>query len=80
MSLDILNQLETKIQQTVETIELLQLELEELKEKNSQLDQQVSQSAGDLVSLRDENQQLKQEQVLWQERLQGLLSRMKDIG
>ena len=34
MSLEILDQLEDKIKQAVETIQLLQLEVEELKEQN----------------------------------------------
>lgn len=37
MSLEILDQLEEKIKQAVETIQLLQLEIEELKEKMSYL-------------------------------------------
>ncbi|VEB27644.1 cell division protein ZapB [Haemophilus influenzae] len=36
MSLEILDQLEEKIKQAVETIQLLQLEVEELKEKNAE--------------------------------------------
>ena len=36
MSLEILNQLEEKIKQAVETIQLLQLEVEELKEQKNQ--------------------------------------------
>ena len=37
MSLEILDQLEEKIKQAVETIQLLQLEVEELKEKTQNL-------------------------------------------
>ncbi|EJS87146.1 hypothetical protein AAUPMB_15075, partial [Pasteurella multocida subsp. multocida str. Anand1_buffalo] len=48
MSLEILDQLEEKIKQAVETIQLLQLEIDELKEKNNQ-----SQQAND--ALRSEN-------------------------
>ena len=36
MSLEILDQLEEKIRQAVETIQLLQLEVEELKEQKNQ--------------------------------------------
>ncbi|HDR1343720.1 TPA: cell division protein ZapB, partial [Pasteurella multocida] len=39
MSLEILDQLEEKIKQAVETIQLLQLEIDELKEKNNQSQQ-----------------------------------------
>ncbi|QIQ21262.1 cell division protein ZapB [Zophobihabitans entericus] len=80
MSLDILNQLESKIQQTVETIELLQLEIEDLKGKNRQLEEQAMNSSGSVTALQEENQRLKAEQQQWQDRLQSLLGRMKDIG
>ncbi|MFZ7234699.1 cell division protein ZapB [Avibacterium avium] len=72
MSLEILDQLETKIKQAVETIELLQLEVEELKEKNSQAQQQNE-------SLRNENEQLKSEHQNWQERLRSLLGRIDNV-
>ena len=52
MSLEILNQLEEKIKQAVETIQLLQLEVEELKEKNAE-------SHRNIESLQTENEQLK---------------------
>ena len=41
MSLEILDQLEEKIRQAVETIQLLQLEVEELKEQTNQSPQSV---------------------------------------
>ncbi|CAM3882704.1 cell division protein ZapB [Avibacterium avium] len=72
MSLEILDQLEAKIKQAVETIELLQLEVEELKEKNSQAQQQNE-------SLRNENEQLKSEHQNWQERLRSLLGRIDNV-
>lgn len=66
MSLEILDQLEGKIKQAVETIQLLQLEIEDLKEKNAQ-----AQQCND--SLRNENEQLKSEHKNIQERLRSLL-------
>ncbi|MFZ7108984.1 cell division protein ZapB [Avibacterium avium] len=72
MSLEILDQLETKIKQAVETIELLQLEVEELKDKNNQTSQQNE-------TLRNENEQLKREHQNWQERLRSLLGRIDNV-
>ena len=42
MSLEILDQLEEKIRQAVETIQLLQLEVEELKEQKNQCNMKMS--------------------------------------
>ena len=66
MSFEILDQLENKIKQAVDTIQLLQLEVDELKEKNSQAQQ-------DNDALRNENEQLKGEHRNIQERLRSLL-------
>mgnify|MGYP000934698379 CR=1 FL=1 len=41
MSFEVLDQLENKIKQTVETIQLLQLEVEELKEKIEELEDEI---------------------------------------
>ena len=40
MSFEVLDQLENKIKQAVETIQLLQLEVDELREKNSRAQQE----------------------------------------
>ena len=56
MSLELLSKLETKIQATLETIELLKMELEEEKQKTSTLSEQNQQ-------LSEQNQQLQQEQI-----------------
>ncbi|HDR1031427.1 TPA: cell division protein ZapB, partial [Pasteurella multocida] len=64
--------LEEKIKQAVETIQLLQLEIDELKEKNNQ-----SQQAND--ALRSENEQLKSEHQNWQERLRSLLGKIDNV-
>lgn len=72
MSLEILDQLEGKIRQAVETIQLLQLEVEELKEKNTQVN-----AANE--TLRNENEQLKAEHNNWQERLRSLLGQIDNV-
>ena len=66
MSLEVLDQLENKIKQAVETIQLLQLEVDELKEKNGRSQQETD-------ALRSENEQLRSEHQNIQERLRSLL-------
>ncbi|PSJ42826.1 cell division protein ZapB [Zobellella taiwanensis] len=65
MSFDVLEKLEAKIQAAVDTISLLQMEVEELKEQNGRLG--------------DENQQLKQQHDAWQERLKVLLGKIDQV-
>ncbi|WP_432455771.1 MULTISPECIES: cell division protein ZapB [unclassified Agarivorans] len=65
MSFDVLEKLEAKVQIAVDSIELLRMEIEELKEQNSKLS--------------DENSHLLQEQQAWQERLTALLGRIEDV-
>ncbi|MFM2481777.1 cell division protein ZapB [Celerinatantimonas sp. YJH-8] len=66
MSFELLEELEAKIQTAVENIELLRMEIDDLKEQNSKLS--------------DENNRLTQEQQAWQERLKSLLGRMNNIN
>ena len=66
MSLEVLEQLESKVQSAVDNISLLKMELDELKEQNSKL--------------QDENHQLRNEHVAWQERLRALLGKMVQRG
>ncbi len=66
MSLEVLEQLESKVQSAVDNISLLKMELDELKEQNSKL--------------QDENHQLRNEHVAWQERLRALLGKMDQMG
>ena len=68
MSLEILDQLEEKIRQAVETIQLLQLEVEELKEQKNQSQQAVE-------ALQHENEQLRNEHRNWQEHIRSLLGK-----
>lgn len=64
MSLELLSKLETKIQATLETIELLKMELEEEKQKG--------------ISLAEQNQQLSQDLNSWNEKVTGLVGLLNE--
>ena len=68
MSFEVFEKLEAKVQQAIDTITLLQMEIEELKEKNNSLGREIEAAANGRESLVNENAQLKQEQQAWQER------------
>ncbi|ACY86271.1 septal ring assembly protein ZapB [Edwardsiella anguillarum] len=80
MSFEVFEKLEAKVQQAIDTITLLQMEIEELKEKNNQLNQEVQQAASNREGLLRENEQLKHEQGAWQERLRALLGKMDEVN
>ncbi|UYA58450.1 septal ring assembly protein ZapB [Pectobacterium colocasium] len=79
MSFEVFEKLEAKVQQAIDTITLLQMEIEELKEQNNALSQDVQAAAGSRDALVRENEQLKEEQVVWQERLRALLGKMEEV-
>jgi cell division protein ZapB len=79
MSFEVFEKLEVKVQQAIDTITLLQMEIEELKEKNNTLSQEVQDAAGGHEALVRENEQLKQEQHVWQDRLRALLGKMEEV-
>ena len=70
MSLEVFEKLESKVQQAIDTITLLQMEIEELKEKNNTLVQEVQSAQHGREELERENSQLKEQQQGWQDRLQ----------
>lgn len=72
MSIEVLDQLENKIKQAVETIQLLQLEVEELKGKNEEANRAKE-------VLRQEHEQLKAEHQGFQERLRSLLGQIDNV-
>lgn len=80
MSLEILNQLETKIQQTVNTIQLLQQEIASLQQKNQELELLITEESDEVELVRKENEALKQEQAVWQERISTLLNKIGEIS
>jgi len=65
MSLEMLEQLEAKVQSAVDNLALQKMELEELKLENQRL--------------KDENQQLRNDHQAWQERLRALLGKMDQM-
>lgn len=79
MSLEVFEKLEAKVQQAIDTITLLQMEIEELKEKNNSLSQKVQNAQHQREELERENNHLKEQQNGWQERLQALLGRMEEV-
>ncbi|KFC00994.1 putative cytoplasmic protein [Trabulsiella guamensis ATCC 49490] len=79
MSLEVFEKLEAKVQQAIDTITLLQMEIEELKEKNNSLAQEVQSAQHGREELERENSQLREQQNGWQERLQALLGRMEEV-
>ena len=79
MSLEVFEKLEAKVQQAIDTITLLQMEIEELKEKNNSLSQEVQYAQHQREELERENNHLKEQQNGWQERLQALLGRMEEV-
>ncbi|CAI9391517.1 TPA: septal ring assembly protein ZapB [Citrobacter amalonaticus] len=79
MSLEVFEKLEAKVQQAIDTITLLQMEIEELKEKNNSLSQEVQSAQHGREELERENQSLREQQNGWQDRLQALLGRMEEV-
>lgn len=79
MSFEVFEKLEAKVQQAIDTITLLQMEIEELKEQNNSLKHELQQASGNSEALVRENQHLKEEQVQWQERLRALLGKMEEV-
>ncbi|SFR17833.1 cell division protein ZapB [Enterobacter sp. kpr-6] len=79
MSLEVFEKLEAKVQQAIDTITLLQMEIEELKEKNNSLSQEIQSAQHSREDLERENHQLREQQSGWQDRLQALLGRMEEV-
>lgn len=69
---NILDQLEGKIKQAVETIQLLQLEVEELKGKNDDAKREKEE-------LEKEHEQLKAEHQSFQDCLRSLLGQIDNV-
>lgn len=79
MSLEVFEKLEAKVQQAIDTITLLQMEIEELKEKNNSLSQEMQSAQHSREQLERENHELREQQSGWQDRLHALLGRMEEV-
>ena len=66
MSNELLQKLERKIENAVETIELLKLQIEELEEKNA--------------TLANENNNLKDKQISWEKNLNTMLDKLSNVS
>lgn len=65
MSAQLLEQLEAKIDETIETIEILRLQIEELEEKNLQL--------------QDDNNVLRDKYTAWEKTLSSMLNKLNNL-
>ena len=74
--LKILDELENKIKNAVDTISLLNMEIEDLKQDNKKLQQQCADKA---KQLEEENNKLRKEQSDWQEKLKLLLNKFEEV-
>ncbi|GFN46672.1 cell division protein ZapB [Candidatus Regiella insecticola] len=79
MSFEVFEKLEAKVQQAIDTITLLQMEIDELKEKNQGLLQKGQEDTNTIEILQRENEQLKQEQSVWKEHLEKILGKMDEV-
>ncbi|WP_054673670.1 cell division protein ZapB [Parasalinivibrio latis] len=79
MSFEILEKLEAKVQMAVDTISLLQMEIEELKERNSSLENESNGLRQQQEELTQENARLIADHQAWQERIRSLLGKMDEV-
>ncbi len=79
MSFEVLEKLEAKIQAAVDTIALLQMEVEELKEEKEKLINEANELKLSREALEEKVQQVEQEHAQWQERIRTLLGKMDDV-
>ncbi|HAS6349614.1 cell division protein ZapB [Vibrio sp. IRLE0018] len=79
MSFEVLEKLEAKIQTAVDTIALLQMEVDELKEEKVKLEAQANDLRVQREELEQKAQQTQQEHAQWQERIRALLGKMEDV-
>ncbi|KII81173.1 cell division protein ZapB [Vibrio renipiscarius] len=79
MSFEVLEQLEAKIQTAVDTISLLQMEVEELKEEKEQLVSEANEQRAIREDLEQKAVAMNQEHSAWQDRIRNLLGKMDEV-
>ncbi|ROV59368.1 cell division protein ZapB [Vibrio ponticus] len=79
MSFEVLEKLEAKIQTAVDTIALLQMEVEELKEEKEKLSAEATELRTSREELEQKSQQMQQEHAAWQDRIRSLLGKMDEV-
>ncbi|HAS63939.1 MAG TPA: septal ring assembly protein ZapB [Vibrio sp.] len=79
MSFEVLEKLEAKIQTAVDTIALLQMEVEELKEDKEKLTAEANELRASRQELEQKSEQMNQEHAAWQDRIRNLLGKMDEV-
>lgn len=72
MSQDLLSQLERKVSQSLEVIELLKMQIDELESENSMIKAENSQ-------IKSENSELKTEQEKWKNDLKAIIGQFDSV-
>lgn len=72
MSQDLLSQLERKVSHSIEVIELLKMQIDELESENSQI-------KAENTAVKNENQELKDEQAKWKNDLQEIIGQFDKV-
>ncbi len=76
---EVLEKLEAKVQNAVDTIELLQMELDELKSSNDEMRSEREHLVSKNHELQEANEKLAAEHEAWQGRLRVLLGKIDEM-
>ena len=82
MSFELLDELEMRVQQAVETIEMMKMEMDDLKAMNSSLiqdNEQMQLERHQIQVLQQENQQLQVEREQFKQKIDAVLSKITAI-
>jgi cell division protein ZapB len=78
MSTELFTQLEQKVGQAIDTIEMLMMVVDELKEENQRLSEAMNGQGEELEQLRQANTRLQEERDQWAGRLESLVARFSE--